>query len=517
MSKKHNSFCQYGILPPNIPTSYCSKLIDGSNGSNPISDLFGSLTYALSNTSSNNSNFVGSFGNIDSVLNKFDLDFGFVMSLLSRFKEYIRLFADDMTSLSEERTELTSLRPRSLVSKYPALLKLGSKKASVAYSSELKGLLWDKLVEKFPYPTYNGVRIPGLPIDQNFREKYGSRGEFSVRDYLPHIAIAFGKSFSFQEKSARYFTMDDLFAPDFNVNLTCKVLTTLMETKSLSSNFSHFSGASNCSKMPIDPITNEVFNVRNYLADIQVAFGIALSTDLAAPNFALVDLKEALFPNVPSLRVFADSVKSMLVKEINDKLDGLFETAVDLQGFDEIKIGGNASSALNIVWPSKSTRAFIPKLRIDQVQGFSFDIDIDVSDSGSLSLDARFTFGAVGVNPIKTLSDITSWLSGELQGLSSRFEGLTSSLESTFSNASALFSNIANSDRIQLLFDANIDLIVSLSLPSFEVKATLEAFDASLTAVIGKVFVAIMAHISLVSCSHHLFLISVFSQRINSI
>jgi hypothetical protein len=479
--------------------------------------LFGSLTEALSNISSSSTHFGGSFGNIDSVLDKFDLDFGFVTSLLFQFKEYNRLFDDDMTSLSEERTELIGLRPRSLVSKYPALLQLGSKKASVAYSSELKGLLWDKLVEKFPYPTYNGVQIPGLPIGQNFREKYGSRGEFPVGDYLPHIAIAFGKSFSFQEKSARYFTMDDLFAPDFNVNLTCKVLTTLMETLSLSSNFSRFSGTSNFSKMPMDPITNEIFNVRNYLSDIQVAFGIALSTDLTAPNFALVDLKEALFPNVPTLRVFADSVKSMLVKKINDKLNGLFENSVDLQGFDGIQLGGNDSSAININWPSKSTRAFIPKLRIDQVQGFSFDIDVDVSDSGSLSLDARFTLGAVGVNPIKTLSDIASRLSGELQGLSSSFEGLTSSLQSSFSNATALFSNIANSDRIQLLLDANIDLIVSLSLPSFEVKATLEAFDASLTAVIGKVFVAIVAHISLASYSHYLFLISLFSQRINSI
>jgi hypothetical protein len=399
-----------------------------------------------------------------------------------------------MSSLSLESRELISLRPRSLASRYPTLLQLGSKKASVAFSSDLKVLLWDKLVARFPYPTYNGVKIPGLPIGQTFDSKYNIRGEFPVEDYLRHIAIAYGKCFSFQEKCAKSFSMEDLFAPDFNANLTSKVLSTLMKTLSLSSNFSRFSSVSDID-MPMDPITNEVFNVKNYLAEIQVALGIAPSTDFVAPNFALADLKEYLFPNVPSLRAFAVSVKSMLVSEIGEKLNGLFATSVNIQGFDEIQYGGNASSSLNISWPSKSTRAFIPKPSIDQVEGFYFDIDVDVSDSGSLSFRVQFTLRAAGVNPIQTLANIASGLSEELERLTDRFDGLAKSLSGDFTNAAGLFSKIARSETIQLLLDANIDLIVSLSLPSFDVNATLAAFDASLNAVIGKVLVVIVAYI----------------------
>ena len=266
----------------------------------------------------------------------------------------------------------------------------------------------------------------------------------------------------------------------------------------------------------MDSTTSEVFNARNYLPEIQVAFDIVPSVEVAAPNYALADLREALFPKVPSLRSFADTVKSRLVREMNEKLNGLFATTVDIQGFDQIELGGNTSSDVNISWPNKSTRLFTPHLSIDQVQGFFFDLDVDVPDFGPLSLGGQFTLDAVGVNPIQTLKGIASRLSNELQSLSIDFEGLISSLQSSISNASTLLSNIANLDRIQLLLDANIDLTVSMSLPSFHVDATLTAFDASLSAVIGKVFIVIVASIILVS--HSRFLPPHFSpQRIDLI
>lgn len=411
------------------------------------------------------------------------------------------MFEDDMSSLSDEQAKLIRLRPRSFARKHPALLQLGSKKPSVAYSTDLKVLLWDKLVEIFPDSTYHSQRIPGLSIGQTFREKY-TRGNYPVEDFLPHIAIAFGKKFSF--KDAQFFSMDELFVPDFSVNITKKVLSTLMEMPSPPGNFSRFSGTSGLSKMPMDSTTSEVFNVRNYLSEIQVAFDIVHSVEVAAPDYALADLREALFPKVPSLKSFADTVKSRLFREMNEKLNGLFATTVDFQGFDQIELGGNTSSAVNISWPNKSTRLFTPHLSIDQVQGFSFDLDVDVSDSGPLGLTVQFTLDAVGVNPIQTLKDIASRLSNELLSLSNDFEGLTSSLQSNFSNSSTLLSNIANSDRIQLLLDANIDLTVSMSLPSFHVDATLTAFDALLRAVIGKVFIVIVASIILVSHSRFL-------------
>ena len=133
--------------------------------------------------------------------------------------------------MEQERAELISLRPRSFA-KYPALLQLGSKKASIAYCSELKGLLWDKLVAKFPDSMYDGVRSPGLALGQTFLQKYAERGVFPVEDYLPHIAIAFGESRSFQDNSALAFTLDELLTPGYGVDVTLKILDVLKATPS---------------------------------------------------------------------------------------------------------------------------------------------------------------------------------------------------------------------------------------------------------------------------------------------
>ena len=146
-----------------------------SAGRNPIDELFGNLTNALSRTADFSGKGPGPFGEIDSILNKFDLDFSFVTSLLSQFTEFADMFVAEQALLSQEQNSLISLRPRSLVGNYPALLNLGSKKTSVVYSSELRGLLWDKLVDHFPFSTYLGVQIPGLSIGQTFREKHADR------------------------------------------------------------------------------------------------------------------------------------------------------------------------------------------------------------------------------------------------------------------------------------------------------------------------------------------------------
>ena len=209
-----------------------------------------------------------------------------------------------------------------------------------------------------------------------------------------------------------------------------------METLSLPRNFSPFSGASKFSNMPMDPITYEVFDVRNYLSEIQVAFDIVPAVEVASPNFALAGL------------ISQSSFAEIICRNCQIKRE--VATKVNCQGFDEIELGGNVSSSVNTSWPGKSTRNFPPRLSIDQVQGFSFDFDVDVSDTGLLSLRVHFTLGAVGVNPFQTLGDIASRLSTELQGLSESFEGLTSSMQSTFNDASTMFSDIANSDRIQL-------------------------------------------------------------------
>ena len=305
------------------------------------------------------------------------------------------------------------------------------------------------------------------------------------------MAIAFGKSFSFQDKSAHHFVLDNLFVPDFSANLTYAVLRTLISTSSLSSNFSRFSAQSNLG-MPMDPRTSEVFNVNNYLPSVQLAFGIIPSLEFAVPKFSLADLRETLCPTFPSLRAFSNSVKSKLVNVVREKLDGLFDTTVNLKGFDNVKLGGNSSYDQEFSWPIGSNKLFTPKMSIDSVQGFVFDLEVDVSDSGSLSLEAWFALNVVDVNPIQTLSDISSKLALQLQSVSNDFEGIASSMQSGFDQASTMFADIASLKRIQLLLDANIGLHVNLHLPSFEVSAGLTEFDTMLSANIGKCFIAIL-------------------------
>lgn len=416
--------------------------------------------------------------------------------------------------MDQDRAKLMSLKPRSFA-KYPALLQLGSTKASVAYCSELKDLLWDKLVEKFPDPTFNGVKIPGLPRGMTFRQKFAQRGVFPVEDYLPHIAIAFGKSWSFHENSARDFTLENLFAPGFGSDLTLKILDALKSAPSLSSSFTRFSSVSSYTSMPMDPVTDEIFIVENYLPEIQAVFDIVPSPEFAAPNFGLSDLKELVSPRVPSLRAFADTIKSKLVREIGKILNGVFQTAVNLPGFDSTQMGGNLSFPPNLSWPSDSTNVFTPTISLDTIQGCSFDLYVGQSESGSLSLDARITLGFTGVNPVQTLADIASGISSKLQSLSSDFEGLTNSLQSELGDVASLFADLSKSDKIKLLLNANIDLIVSLSLPSFDVSATLEVFDTSLSAAIGKCLLRQNEYIHPLSVTYSLNLTCTFS-RINT-
>jgi len=96
------------------------------------------------------------------------------------------------------------------------------------------------------------------------------------------------------------------------------------------------------------------------------------------------------------------------------------------------------------------------------------------------------------VNPIQTLSDISSKLAFQLQSVGNDFEGIALSMQSGFNQSSTMFADIASLNRIQLLLDANIGLHVNLKLPSFEVSASLTAFDTALSANIGKCFVAIL-------------------------
>ncbi len=102
------------------------------------------------------------------------MDFG---SLLEEFKDYYNKFKSDLISGSLEYQELIALKPITLP-RFSNLLQIGSRLPSVQYSPDLKGMIWDKLVEKFPSSTYNGVKIPNLPLGESFSVAFPTRGEF---------------------------------------------------------------------------------------------------------------------------------------------------------------------------------------------------------------------------------------------------------------------------------------------------------------------------------------------------
>jgi hypothetical protein len=109
---------------------------------------------------------------------------------------------------------------------------------------------------------------------------------------------------------------------------------------------------------------------------------------------------------------------------------------------------------------------------------------------GDLTVFAKFTLAVVNVNPFATLSDLSSGLSSALQVFGSDFESITEAFGSTFSSASDMFLSLSQSDRIDLLFDANIDFEVSidLSLDSVQVSAYINKLSSSLYAAISHEF-----------------------------
>ena len=142
-------------------------------------------------------------------------------------------------------------------------------------------------------------------------------------------------------------------------------------------------------------------------------------------------------------------------------------------------------------------------------QGFLFDFEISVTERGKLSLGARFTLDVVGVNPVQTLSGISSTLSSSLSDLDIVFEGLTGAFGSSFNQASQLLSDIAKSDKIQLALNATIDFKVDidLSLTSFELTSRLSKLETSFRAIIADDFDLTIAPFSLsVSPNVNLFL-----------
>lgn len=97
------------------------------------------------------------------------------------------------------------------------------------------------------------------------------------------------------------------------------------------------------------------------------------------------------------------------------------------------------------------------------MQEFDFDLYVDALD-GVLMIDARFILNAERVNPLPTLSDISSTLSHLLTASGEQFESVASSFGTVFESSTELFHNIAGLDKFTLLLNAKLDVAARLEL-----------------------------------------------------
>ena len=88
---------------------------------------------------------------------------------------------------------------------------------------------------------------------------------------------------------------------------------------------------------------------------------------------------------------------------------------------------------------------------------------------------------AEGVNPLQTLSDISSALNGLLADSVEQFESIASSFGTTFESAAELFNGIAEDDRITLLLNAKLDVAARLELSNEEVSQSTMLNEAKTT------------------------------------
>ena len=140
-----------------------------------IGTLLSKLTGGMIDLSADEISFSGGpFGEIQGILDQFGLNFN---DLITEFMDKFNAFKTDLLDMSSEQQLIFNLRPISLP-RFPSILQIGSKMPSMQYSSELNGLLWDKLAATFPSVTFNGVKIPNIPSGLAFADTFPSRGEF---------------------------------------------------------------------------------------------------------------------------------------------------------------------------------------------------------------------------------------------------------------------------------------------------------------------------------------------------
>lgn len=173
--KTHNFIILCILQNPTVSFVWLSfrQLVAG--GEDLVGNVLSGLTDSLFNVSSSGEfSFEGGpLGPMDGILDKFGIDLN---DLISQFSDEHNAFKNDILNGSLEQQELFNLRPISLP-RFPSILQIGSKKPSVQYSSKLKAILWEKLALSFPSTTFNGVKIPNIPLGETFSTAFPN-GDF---------------------------------------------------------------------------------------------------------------------------------------------------------------------------------------------------------------------------------------------------------------------------------------------------------------------------------------------------
>jgi len=152
-------------------------------GEDLMASLLLKLTDGMTNVLAEGMSFSGGpLGEIQGLLDQFGLNFN---DLITEFMDRHNTFMADLVHFSQEKEYIFQRRPLSLP-QFPNILQIGSKMPSAQYSMELNYVLWDKLAAAFPWPTFNGVKIPNIPFGRTFstafpRGKFPGEATFKIR------------------------------------------------------------------------------------------------------------------------------------------------------------------------------------------------------------------------------------------------------------------------------------------------------------------------------------------------
>ena len=177
--------------------------------------------------------------------------------------------------------------------------------------------------------------------------------------------------------------------PNFGPDLAFNILDSMKSNPDLNGAFDRFSALSG-SGFPLDPITSEVFDINNYLPEIQFSLNFAPSINFVASNFRASDLFDALFPkSFPTVKSFGSFIKKDILSKIRQALSGLFDAKVNIPtiglSVDDITFGFDGFSLGS--YTELNNEFFPPMIDVDAVQVSPFDVaDLLPAKDGAISI-----------------------------------------------------------------------------------------------------------------------------------